>query len=166
MAIDMERAETLVEDFRRKDAGLIELLLDVQDEYNYVPEKVLTMVSERLGIPLERLLGVATFYNAFTTTPKGRNHVKVCTGTACIVRGSRSIFETVIEDLGIEPGETTEDGAFSLENVHCLGACALGPIVVVNEEYHGHMTTKKTSEIIKKVKAKAEEEEEEVEAVA
>jgi NADH:ubiquinone oxidoreductase subunit E len=162
MAIDMERAETLVEKFRHEDAGLIELLLDVQDEFNYVPEKVLVMCSEKLGIPLERLLGVATFYNAFTTTPKGRNHVKVCTGTACIVRGSRSIFETVIEELGVEPGETTEDGAFSLENVHCLGACALGPIVVVNDEYHGHMTTKKTSEVIKKVKAKAQEETEEV----
>jgi NADH-quinone oxidoreductase subunit E len=164
MAVDMERAETLVEDFRHREAGLVELLLDIQDEFSFVPEKVLFLASEKLDIPLERLLGVATFYNAFTTTPKGRNHVKVCTGTACIVRGSRSIFETVIETLGVGPGETTDDGAFSLENVHCLGACALGPIVVVNDDYHGHMTTKKTSELIGKVKAKAAEEE--VEAVA
>ena len=164
MAVDMERAETLVENFRQREAGLIELLLDIQDEFNYIPEKVIVLAAEELSIPLERLLGAATFYNAFTTTPKGRHHVKVCTGTACIVRGSRSIFETVIEKLGVEPGETTDDGAFSLENVHCLGACALGPIVVVNDEYHGHMTTKKTSELIGKVKAKAAEEE--VEAVA
>jgi NADH-quinone oxidoreductase subunit E len=160
----MEHAETVVENFRQREAGLIELLLDIQDEFNYIPEKVLLMASERLEVPLERLLGAATFYNAFSTTPKGRNHLKVCTGTACIVRGSRSILDTVIEQLAIEPGETTDDGAFSLENVHCLGACALGPIVVVNEEYHGHMTTKKTSEVVKKVKAKAAAEE--VEAAA
>jgi NADH-quinone oxidoreductase subunit E len=167
MAVDMERAETLVEDFRHKGASLIELLLDIQDEFNYLPEKVVIMAAEKLDIPLEKILGAATFYNAFTTTPKGRNHVKVCTGTACIVRGSRSILETVIEELGIEPGETTDDEAFSLENVHCLGACALGPIVVVKDEYHGHMTTKKTAELINKAKAKAAEEEaEEVEAVA
>lgn len=164
MAIDMERAETVVENFRQREAGLIELLLDIQDEFNYIPEKVILMASEKLEVPLERLLGAATFYNAFSTTPKGRNHLKVCTGTACIVRGSRSILDTVIEELAIEPGETTDDGAFSLENVHCLGACALGPIVVVNEEYHGHMTTKKTAEVVKRVKAKAAAEE--VEAAA
>jgi len=164
MAIDMERAETVVENFRQREAGLIELLLDIQDEFNYIPEKVLLMASEKLEVPLERLLGAATFYNAFSTTPKGRNHLKVCTGTACIVRGSRSILDTVIEELAIEPGETTDDGAFSLENVHCLGACALGPIVVVNEEYHGHMTTKKTAEVVRQVKAKAAAEE--VEAAA
>ena len=121
MVVDMERAETLVENFRQREAGLVELLLDIQDEFNFVPEKVLVLASEELSIPLERLLGAAT-------------------------------------------GETTDDGALSLENVHCLGACALGPIVMVNDEYHGHMTTKKTSELIGKVKAKAAEEE--VEAVA
>ena len=159
MAIDMEHAETVVENFRQREAGLIELLLDIQDEFNYIPEKVLLLASERLEVPLERLLGAATFYNAFSTTPKGRNHLKVCTGTACIVRGSRSILDTVIEELAIGPGETSDDGAFSLENVHCLGACALGPVVVVNNEYHGHMTTKKTSEVVKKAKAKAAAEE-------
>jgi NADH-quinone oxidoreductase subunit E len=157
MAIDMERAETLVEDFRRKDAGLIELLLDIQDEFNYLPEKVILMAAEKLNVPLEKLLGAATFYNAFTTTPKGRNHVKVCTGTACVVRGSRSILETVIEVLGIEPGETTEDEAFSIENVHCVGACALGPVVVVNDQYHGHMTVKKVSSLLAGVKSKEAE---------
>ncbi len=158
MAIDMERAETLVENFRQTKGSLIELLLDIQDEFNYVPEKVIVMASEKLAIPLERILGAATFYNAFTTTPKGRNHVKVCTGTACIVRGSRSILETVIDELGVEPGETTDDGTYSLENVHCLGACALGPVVVVKDEYHGHITTKKASELIRNLKAKVEEE--------
>jgi len=155
MAIDMERAETLVENFRQGDAGLVELLLDIQDEFNYVPEKVLVMISEKLNVPLERLLGVASFYAAFTTTPKGRNHVKVCTGTACIVRGSRSIFEAVIDELGVEPGETTEDGEFSMENIHCLGACAIGPTVVINDVYHGYLTPEKATRLIQEIKTKA-----------
>lgn len=157
MAVDMERAETLVEDFRHREAGLIELLLDIQDEFSFVPEKVLFLASEKLDIPLERLLGVATFYNAFTTTPKGRNHIKICTGTACIVRGSRSILETAIANLGIEPGETTEDDAFSIENVHCVGACALGPVVVANGQYHGHMTVKKVYSLLAGIKKKEAE---------
>lgn len=154
MAIDMAKAEAVVENYQRKGGSILELLLDIQDEFNYVPEKVLVMASEKLGVPLARLLGAATFYNAFTTTPKGKNHIKVCTGTACIVRGSRSILDTVIGELKIEPGETTEDGLFSLENVHCLGACALGPVVVVNDEYHGHITTKKIAGLISEIKAK------------
>ncbi len=120
------------------------------------------MASERLAVPLERLLGAATFYNAFTTTPKGRHHVKVCTGTACVVRGARSVLETVIGELSIAPGEVTDNGAFSLENVHCVGACALGPVVVVGGEYHGHMTTKKAAQVMAGVKTKAQEEKEEV----
>jgi len=158
MAIDMSKAETLVENFRAQNAGLLELLLDIQGEFNYLPEKVLLMASDKLEVPLEKILGVATFYNAFTTTPKGKYHVKVCTGTACIVRGSRSILDAVITTLGVPPGETSEDGNYSLENVHCLGACALGPVVVVKDEYLGHMTTKSAAEAIKKLKAKAQEE--------
>ncbi len=159
MAIDMAKAEALVEDHRQRPRGTLELLLDIQDEFNYIPEKVLLLAAERLQVPLSYLLGAATFYNAFTTTPKGKNHVKVCTGTACIVRGSRSILETVIGELKIEPGETTEDGLFSLENVHCLGACALGPIVVVNDEYHGHVSSAKAAELMRKVREKAAEKE-------
>lgn len=152
MAIDMERAETLVEDFRRRDASVTELLLEIQDEFNYVPEKVLEMVSEKLGVPLERLLGVVTFYNAFSTAPKGRHHVKVCTGTACVVRGARSILEAVISGLSVAPGEATEDGAFSLESVHCFGNCAHGPMLAVGNEFYGHVTTAKTNEIVAALK--------------
>ncbi|HUV85701.1 MAG TPA: NAD(P)H-dependent oxidoreductase subunit E [bacterium] len=159
MAIDMERAETLVENFRRSDASLIELLLDVQDEFNYVPEKVLIMAAERLHVPLERILGLSTFYNAFSGAPQGRSHVKVCTGTACIVRGAQAILEKVIDETGVAPGETSDDGDVSLESVHCVGACALGPIIVANEEYYGHVTTTKAGEIIRKLKEGAAEEE-------
>jgi NADH-quinone oxidoreductase subunit E len=154
MAIDIGKAELLVENFRQRQGSLIELLLDIQDEFNYVPEPVLTLASERLAVPLERLLGAATFYNAFSTTPKGRFHVKVCTGTACVVRGARSVLETVIGGLNIGPGEVTDNGAYSLESVHCVGACALGPVVVVGGEYHGHMTTKKAAGILSDLKQK------------
>jgi NADH:ubiquinone oxidoreductase subunit E len=157
MAIDMEHAETLVENFRQRDGRVIELLLDVQDEFNYVPESVLEMISERLEIPLERLLGTVTFYNAFSTAPQGRSHVKVCTGTACVVRGARSILEAVVDELGVDPGESTEDGAFSLESVHCFGNCAHGPTIAVGDEYYGHVTLTKAREIVAALK-KAEEE--------
>jgi NADH-quinone oxidoreductase subunit E len=157
MAVDMERAETLVEDFRHGDGRVMELLLDVQDEFNYVPEPVLEMISEKLGVPLERLLGVVTFYNAFSTAPKGRYHVRVCTGTACIVRGSRSILEAVINELGVAPGEVTEDGSFSLESVHCFGNCAHGPTFSVGDEYFALVTLAKAREIITAFKKAAEE---------
>lgn len=157
MAVDMERAETLVENFRQRDGRVMELLLDVQDEFNYVPEAVLEMISERLEVPLERLLGVVTFYNAFSSAPKGRYHVRVCTGTACIVRGSRSILEAVIGELGVEPGGATEDGSFSLESVHCFGNCAHGPTVSVGDELFGHVTLAKAREIITTFKKAVEE---------
>jgi NADH-quinone oxidoreductase subunit E len=159
MDIDMERAETVVENFRQRQASLIELLLDIQDEFNYVPENVVLMASERLEVPLEKLLGLTTFYNAFSDAPQGRFHVKVCTGTACIVRGAQAILEKVIEETGVTPGETSDDGEFSLESVHCVGACALGPIIVVNEEYYGHVSSAKAAEIISQLKASALEEE-------
>lgn len=159
MAIDMERAETIVENYRRRKASLIELLLDIQDEFNYVPEDVVRMASTRLDVPLEKLLGLTTFYNAFSDAPQGRYHIKVCTGTACIVRGAQSILEKVMDETGIAPGQTSDDGAFSLESVHCVGACALGPIIVANEEYHGHVSSTKAAEIIRKLKASAREEE-------
>jgi len=159
MAIDMERAETVVENFRQRKASLIELLLDIQDEFNYVPENVVIMASERLDVPLEKLLGLTTFYNAFSDAPQGRFHIKVCTGTACIVRGAQAILEKVMEETGVAPGETSDDGEFSLESVHCVGACALGPIVVANEEYHGHITSAKAGELIAQLKASAREEE-------
>ncbi|MGD8717454.1 MAG: NAD(P)H-dependent oxidoreductase subunit E [Candidatus Zixiibacteriota bacterium] len=164
MAIDMERAETLVENFRQRDVSLVELLLDIQDEFNYVPENVLIMASERLNVPLERLLGLSTFYNAFSGSPQGRFHIKVCTGTACIVRGAQGILERIVEDVGVVPGETSVDGNFSIESVHCVGACALGPVIIINEEYHGHLTTSKAAALVADLKKEAASAAEEVKA--
>lgn len=146
--VDIEPIKPLVEDFITGDKALIELMLDVQEEYNFLPQDVLTYIAEEARVPLGRLYSLATFYTAISLTPKGRNHIKVCTGTACIVRGARSILDAMINDLGIGPGQMTEDGEFSIEVVHCVGACALGPVVVSDEQYNGHMNANKANELV------------------
>lgn len=122
------------------DGSLMNVLERIQARYRYLPEDALILVSERLGVPLSQTYSVATFYNAFSLKPKGRHIINVCLGTACIVRGSRRVLERISDKLGIQPGETTADGEFTLETVNCLGACALGPIVVVDGDHYGKMT--------------------------
>jgi NADH-quinone oxidoreductase subunit E len=123
-----------------EDESLMGVLEEVQARYHYLPKDALILISESMGVPLSQTYGVATFYNAFSLRPKGRHIINVCLGTACIVRGSRSVLERISDKLGIQPGETTADGEFTLETVNCLGACALGPIVVVDGDHYGKMT--------------------------
>jgi NADH:ubiquinone oxidoreductase subunit E len=127
---------------------LISILLDVQDEYNYLPEEALMMVAEELDVPLIKVYSVATFYKVFSLTPRGKHLINICVGTACHVRGGRRLVERAEKTLNIGVGETTEDMQFTLETVRCLGACALGPVVVVDDEYHGHMSTKKLDALL------------------
>jgi len=119
---------------------LVGILQDVQEEYNYLPEDTLKRVAHTLNVPLSRIYGVANFYKAFSLKPRGRHLIQVCLGTACHVRGGDKILEQVQRSLDVEAGETTGDRKFSLEIVHCVGACALGPVMVVDGEYHGRMT--------------------------
>ncbi len=128
---------------------LIPVLQDIQDRYNYLPEELLEEVSRRLQRPLRDVYGVATFYRAFSLTPKGKHIVTVCLGTACHVRGGARIAETLARELGIEPGETTDDMQFTLETVNCLGCCAIGPIVVVDGEYYGMVDNRKALSILR-----------------
>lgn len=128
--------------------SLIQILQGIQNRFHYLPEECIKEVAIRLAIPLPRVFSVATFYNAFSLKPKGKNIIQVCLGTACHVRGAPRIVEEVERLLGIKNGETTEDGLFSLETVNCLGACALGPIMVVNGEYHGHLSSHKVEAIL------------------
>lgn len=148
----MNRAdiEEIVEKNGKKKAALIPVLQDVQDKYNYLPEDALRIVSELLCIPLIDVYCLTTFYKSFSLTPRGKHLINVCLGTACHVRGAPRILEEVKRKLCIEEGETTEDKMFTLETVNCLGACALGPIVVVDEDYHGQMTVPKVSALLKK----------------
>jgi NADH-quinone oxidoreductase subunit E len=130
------------------NGSLMDVLEEVQARYRYLPRDALILISESMGVPLSQTYGVATFYNAFSLRPKGRHVINVCTGTACIVRGSRRVLDRISERLGIQPGETTEDGEFTLETVNCLGACALGPVVVMDGDHYGKMTAAKAEQLL------------------
>ncbi len=143
-----EKVEAILDKYHRETGQLVSILQDIQAEYNWLPKEALIQVSEGLGIPLSRVFSVATFFRAFSLVPKGRHTITICMGTACHVRGSPRILDRVRQILGIEPGGTTSDLKFSLETVNCLGCCALGPIVVVDGEYHGRMTASGVKELI------------------
>ena len=128
---------------------LVSVLQDIQTEYKYLPQEALEEVCQGLSIPLSRVYSVATFFKAFSLTPRGRHVISVCMGTACHVRGAVRVLEKIERELGIESGDTTPDRRFSLETVNCVGACALGPMIIVDEEYHGEMTTEKVDSVLK-----------------
>lgn len=152
MEVDHSRIDGIVERYSQDQSALIQILQDVQTEYRYLPREALEYLSEKLNLPLSQTYNVATFYNTFSLSPKGENHVCVCLGTACHVRGAQGILEKFERSLNIEAGGTTEDLKFSLDRVACLGACALGPIVTVNEDYHGQMRLQKVDKILRKLK--------------
>ena len=131
---------------------LLSVLQDIQAKYGYLPEEKLIETSETLDMPLIDVYGVATFYKSFSLTPRGRHQVKVCLGTACHVRGANRIGEEVGRKLSIGPGETSENGEFSLETVMCLGCCAIGPVVVIDGKYYGQVTPTKVESILRTIK--------------
>jgi len=138
---------------RRCTAGdLIEVLQDLQEAEGYISEGSMAEISERLEIPLIEVSRVAHFYEAFSLEPQGRHLITVCMGTACHVRGAPRMLDEVSGQLGIEPGETTEDGLFTMVRVNCLGACALGPVVVVDGVYHDHMSPGKLRKLIQSIR--------------
>jgi NADH-quinone oxidoreductase subunit E len=127
--------------YRHQEGFLVSILQDIQTEYKYLPREALTEVSHNLNIPLSQVYSVATFFKAFSLKPRGRHLVDVCLGTACHVRGAVRVLEAIERELGIKAGETTPDMKYTLETVNCVGACALGPIVVVDGEHVGGMKT-------------------------
>lgn len=131
--------------------NLIQILNEVQEYYGYVPEKAMLAISDYLEMPMAEIYGVVTFYSRFTLKPKGKYHIAVCLGTACFVKGSEQILERAKERLGIDVGETTKDGKFSLEATRCIGACGLAPVFTVNDEVYGKATVKIMDEIIDKI---------------
>ncbi|MGD8815237.1 MAG: NAD(P)H-dependent oxidoreductase subunit E [Anaerolineales bacterium] len=139
------------------DGSLIAALEEIQARYRYLPPEALILASERLGVPLSQTYAVATFYGAFSLKPKGKHCIQVCMGTACHVRGSPQLLDRLETKLGIQAGETTRDQMVSLERVNCLGACALGPIVVTDSDYSGQMTLSKVDRLLKSI-AKTEAE--------
>lgn len=131
---------------------LIHMLHKVQRENGYIPPESISKVSQQLKISESEIFGVLTFYKAFTLEPRGKHLITICMGTACHVRGAPVILDEFRRRLGIEPGETTEDKSFTLETVNCVGACALGPIIISDGTYHGQMKTKDVKEIIEEFK--------------
>ncbi|MBA3045248.1 MAG: NADH-quinone oxidoreductase subunit NuoE [Candidatus Thermoplasmatota archaeon] len=132
--------------------SLISILLDIQTNFNYLPKEAMIMVAEELNIRVIDVYSVATFYTVFSLKPRGKYIINVCVGTACHVRGGRRIVDKIQKELNIDVGETTEDMQFTLETVRCLGACALGPVMVINGEYYGQLSTKKANTILQSYK--------------
>ncbi|MEW6686801.1 MAG: NAD(P)H-dependent oxidoreductase subunit E [Candidatus Edwardsbacteria bacterium] len=144
------KIDEIIEKNGGTQSGLVAMLQDIQQEYNYIPQETLVYLSEKLHLPLIHLYSLATFYRALRLTETGRHFINVCLGTACHVRGAPRILEEIQRKLNIMPGETTKDKMFTLETVNCLGACALGPIVVVDGEYYGQVSLRKVDTILKK----------------
>lgn len=142
-----ETQELLSKHEKRKDS-LIKILEEVQEKFGYIPQASQIEISNYLNMPLAEIYGVITFYSRFSLKPKGKYNVSVCLGTACFVKGSKEILEAAKEKLGIDEGETTSDGKFSIDTTRCIGACGLAPVFTVNEEVYGNSTVKKMNEVL------------------
>jgi NADH-quinone oxidoreductase subunit E len=144
----------IISAYDKKEQNLLGVLEDIQSEYNYLSEENLQKVSEEFKVPLAKVYGLATFYKAFSLKPKGKNIIMVCLGTACHVRGGPKLVDKITRLLKINGGETTPDNLFTLETVNCLGACALGPLMVINRHYYGKMSPAKVEKAINEISAK------------
>jgi len=145
-----EKVSSVLAVYGNEKGQLISILQDIQAEYQYLPQEALEQVGTALGVPLTRVYSVATFFRSFSLKPRGEHTVHICTGTACHVRGAIRILEEMEKELGIPHGKTTKDGKFTLETVNCVGACALGPIAIVDGEYAGQMKPDKVKTLIGK----------------
>ncbi len=142
--------ENIINKYRADPTEIMNMLLDIQEKEKFLPKTALSYLSGKLGLPLTRLYQMATFYEALSLTPSGRNQIHVCTGTACHVRGADGILNKLEQKLSIKPGQVTPDQKFSLKTVNCLGACALGPVLLVNGEYYGHMSALKIDSMLQR----------------
>ena len=142
----------ICESFGNRRSELINILHRSQEHFGFLPEPVQLEIALNLNMPLAKIYGVVSFYSFFTMTPRGKHTVRVCLGTACYVRGGKAITESLQKEFGIKEGETTADRMFTLESVRCLGACGLGPVVVVDENVHGRVKPAKVKEILAQYK--------------
>lgn len=149
-AFDGGPLEKILEKYRGAKGPLIPILQQTQEAYGYLPRPAVGRIAKFLKVPESKVFGVATFYAQFHLTPRGRNIVRVCLGTACHVRGGEKILDAVADELKIQPGETTGDRRFTFERVACLGACGLSPAMMVNATTYGRLTPKKIAEVLKK----------------
>ncbi len=147
---ELARIAGIVAECRQKKWALIPLVQNIQDKFGYIPPQCIPAISEALGLFPSQVQGIISFYSQLYTEPRGKHIVRVCRGTACHVRGGKTILKLVKGHLGIEEGETTPDWEYTLETVACLGVCALAPNVVISDQVHGHMNPKKVEQLFKK----------------
>jgi len=147
-----EQLMAVIAEHKDQEGAVIPVLHKAQEIYGYLPIEVQEMISEGLDVPLAEIYGIVTFYTQFSLNPKGKYHIGVCLGTACYVKGSGDILEKIKEILGIEVGECTPDGLFSIEATRCIGACGLAPVLTVNDDVYGRLTVDDVEEIIAKYK--------------
>ena len=156
--MSLEVMDSILEGRRSQPHQLIEVLQDVQEHYGYISEEAMKTISNDQGVPLIDIYSVASFYKAFSLKPRGKNVITMCTVTSCHVRGAKPLLNQATSQLGVQPGETTQDGLFTIEKVNCLGACAFGPIVTENGDYHHHMSPGKLRKLIKSLRSTRTEE--------
>jgi NADH-quinone oxidoreductase subunit E len=149
-SFDTTKASEIIKQYKGKRGSLISVLQKIQEAYGFLPEPLLDLVADGLNVYLTDVYGVVTFYSQFYLTPRGKNVVRICRGTACHVKGSDRIMEKILEKLEVKPGEITRDGNFTIEEVACLGACGMAPVIVVNKETFGEVTTAQSLEIIER----------------
>ena len=141
--------DKIIDKYEGEEGILIQLLLDIQQELNWISREVAERISQRLNIPQSQIYRVASFYTALSLTPMGRHLVSVCMGTACHIRGSPRLLDRITDILKIQPGETSPDKRFTLNTVNCLGCCALGPVMVVDGKYHGKIAPSEAEAVLK-----------------
>ena len=151
--MESSQIEVILERYGRRESAILAILQDVQAKEKYLPKEALEYIGEKLRIPLNKIYRIATFYRAFSLTPRGRHEVCICMGTACHVRGAQRVADQINFDLGIRPGETTKDRNFTLETVNCLGVCASGPVVAIDGNYFGKMSPGKVEGTLKKFRS-------------
>jgi NADH-quinone oxidoreductase subunit E len=147
--MNTDQIDPLIDKHKGEASALIQVLLEIQSQYHWLPKEALQRVSEKMNVPMSRIQHIATFYKAFSLVPKGRHEVHICMGTACHVRGATRVLDTVQDLTGIQPGETDLDLKFSLETVNCLGCCALGPVMEIDGTTHGKLSPDKTADVLK-----------------
>ncbi len=150
--MDNEKVDQILNEHQGKPSSLIMVLMEIQSLNGWLPKEILNKVSEKLEVPLTRVMQIATFYKTFSLIPKGRNEVHVCMGSACHSRGSASLLDKVQDLIGIRPGETDSDAKFSLETGNCLGCCNLGPEIIINGKHHARLTPEKAEDVLKNYK--------------
>ncbi|MDO5124580.1 MAG: NADH-quinone oxidoreductase subunit NuoE [Eubacteriales bacterium] len=153
---DLSLISSILEEYAEQKGSLITILQKAQDVYGYLPTDVIYHIAEKTGNTPAKVMGVATFYTQFRLKPVGKYLIMLCKGTACHVNGAERIESAICEELGIEDGDTTEDGLFSLKCVACLGCCSLSPVMMINEDTYGSLTPEKAISILREIRAKEE----------